>query len=52
MNLTLISTAHRALLNPQLFRHVHFQQALLAVLAGLAIHLALMVPVSSGKYSY
>ena len=37
--------ANRAVLNPQLFRHVHFRQALLAVLAGLTIHLLLMIPV-------
>lgn len=41
--------ANRALLNPQLFRHIHFQQALLAVLAGLAIHLILMIPVRASQ---
>ncbi|KAI9653465.1 MAG: hypothetical protein M1831_006013 [Alyxoria varia] len=39
----------RALQNPNLFKHSHYRQAALAVLAGLAIHLILQIPVFLAK---
>lgn len=44
--LTLVG-AHRALQNPAIFTNDHYKQAAAAVLVGIGIRLAIMVPVSS-----
>jgi len=38
-------SANRALLNPQVFKHAHYRQAALAVLAGVLIRLIMEIPV-------
>lgn len=38
--------AHRALLNPGLFKHEHYKQALWAVAAGIIINVIIEIPVS------
>lgn len=37
--------AHRALQNPAIFTNAHYRQAAVAVAAGLAIRLAIAIPV-------
>jgi len=45
-----LSSANRALLNPQVFKHAHYRQAALAVLAGILIRLIMEVPVRLLSY--
>ncbi|KAI2634546.1 formamidase [Xylaria nigripes] len=48
--LTLVG-AHRALQNPAIFNNAHYKQAIIAVGAGIAIRLALAVPVLGIRFS-
>ncbi|KAK2747934.1 hypothetical protein FQN57_001525 [Myotisia sp. PD_48] len=41
--------AHRALMNPELFKSEHYRQAALAVCAGIAIHFIVSIPIITVK---
>ncbi|KAI0394471.1 formamidase [Xylariaceae sp. FL0594] len=51
VQLTLVG-AHRALQNPAIFTNAHYKQAAIAVAAGIAIRLAISIPITAVKFSF